>query len=241
MRRLLGQIRCRRAIPKIARFSRATARKRPRNGLLCDIFSQNAAWARSNDNIQPINRNQRVYGYGYSQSGFDVQTHVDAVLPLAKQENGKPIFDGFLIASGFNSPAPINQCASAPSGSGAGQIKNAGVPIIRMASDSEILLAFVQAGRRADSDQAQDRFREYEVAGTAHASQNELNFGPNYLDILAAGAPEQYVGKVIDDTRKLVLQRYITREDGEEIISHARNSDVPTLADIPSDIPDDLH
>jgi hypothetical protein len=56
-----------------------------------------------------------------------VQTHVDAVLPLAKQENGKPIFDGFLIATGFNSPVPINQCASAPSGSGAGQIKNAGV------------------------------------------------------------------------------------------------------------------
>jgi hypothetical protein len=118
-----------------------------------------------------------------------VQTYVDAVLALAKQENEKPIFDGFLIATGFNSPAPINQCSSAPSGSGAGQIKNAGVPIIRMASDSEILLAFVQAGRRVDSDQPQDRFREYEIAGTAHASQNELDFGPNYLDILAAGAP----------------------------------------------------
>jgi hypothetical protein len=159
------------------------------NGLLWDIFSQIAAWARSNDSIQPINRTLRVYGYGYSQSGFDVQTYVDAVLPLAKQENGNPIFDGFLIATGFNSPAPINQCVSAPSGSGAGQIKNAGVPIIRMASNSEILLASVQAGRRADSDQPQDRFREYEIAGTAHASQNELDFGPNYLDILAAGAP----------------------------------------------------
>ena len=315
------------------------------NGLLWDIFSQIAAWARSNDTIQPVNRILRVYGYGYSQSGFDVQTYVDAVLPLAKQENGKPIFDGFLIATGFNSPAPINQCASAPSGSGAGQIKNAGVPIIRMASDSEILLAFVQAGRRADSDEPQDRFREYEIAGTAHASQNELDFGPNYLDILAAGAPmppltagfgprspfhigifqsaalanldlwvrysvppppgalinfqngtpvldqfgnptggvrspyldvptaqwfasspgpglnfllgyfrpfdgqhlkplynshEQYVGAVINDTRKLVNQRYITREDGDEIIRHAKNSDVPALADIPYDIPDDV-
>jgi Alpha/beta hydrolase domain len=315
------------------------------NGLLWDIFSQIAAWARSNDSIQPINRTLRVYGYGYSQSGFDVQTYVDAVLPLAKQENGNPIFDGFLIATGFNSPAPINQCVSAPSGSGAGQIKNAGVPIIRMASNSEILLASVQAGRRADSDQPQDRFREYEIAGTAHASQNELDFGPNYLDILAAGAPmppltagfgprspfhigifqnaalanldlwvrygvlpppgalinfqngtpvldqfgnptggvrspyldvptaqwftsspgpglnfllgyfrpfdaqhlkplynshEQYVGAVINDTRKLVNQRYITREDGDEIIRHAKNSDVPTLADIPSDLPDDL-
>jgi Alpha/beta hydrolase domain len=28
-----------------------------------------------------------------------------------------------------------------------------------------------------------------EIVGAAHASQNELDFGPNYLDILAAGAP----------------------------------------------------
>jgi hypothetical protein len=315
------------------------------NGLIWDIFSQIAAWARSNDAIKPIDRTQYVYGYGYSQSGFDLQTYIDAVHPLAKQANGKPIFDGFLIATGFNSPAPINQCSLPPSGSGAGQIKNAGVPIIRMASNSEILLASVQAGRRADSDQPQDRFREYEIAGAAHASQNELDFGPNYLDILAARAPmppltagfgprsplnigifqnaafanldlwvrknvppppgalinfqngtpvldqfgnptsgvrspyldvptaqwfasssgpglsfllgyfrpfdaqhlkplynshEQYLDAVISDTRKLVNQRYITREDGEEIIRHAKDSDVPTLADIPSDLPDDL-
>jgi hypothetical protein len=207
-----------------------------------------------------------------------------------------------------------------------------------MASDSEILLPSVQAGRRADSDQPQDRFREHEIAGAAHASQNELDFGPNYLDMLAAGAPfpplsagsgprspfhirifqsaalanldlwvrngvppppgalinfqngtpvldqfgnatggvrspyqdvptaqwfakqpldfllgyfrpfdaqhlkplynshEQYVGAVISDTRKLVNQRYITREDGEEVVRHAKDSDVPTLADIPDDL-----
>jgi hypothetical protein len=38
----------------------------------------------------------------------------------------------------------------------------------------------------------------------------------------------------------LVKQRYILREDGGEIIRRAENSDVPTLADIPSDIPDNL-
>jgi hypothetical protein len=315
------------------------------NGLIWDIFSQIAAWARSNYTIKPIDRTQCVYGYGYSQSGFDLQTYVDAVFPLAKQKNGKPIFDGFLIATGFNTPAPINQCSPAPSGSGAGQIKNAGVPIIRMASDSEILLAFVQAGRRADSDQPQDRFREYEIAGAAHASQNELDYGPAYADILAAGAPmppltagfgprsplnigifqsaafanldlwvrnnvppppgalinfqngapvldafgnptggvrsswldvptaqwfstspgpgldfllgyvhpfdgqhlkplyyshQRYVEDVTNSINNLMLQRYILREDGDEIIRHAKNSDVPTLADIPSDIPDDL-
>jgi hypothetical protein len=82
------------------------------NGLIWDIFSQIAAWARSNDALKPIDRTLCVYGYGYSQSGFDLQTYIDAVHPLAKQANGKPIFDGFLIATGFNSPAPINQCLS---------------------------------------------------------------------------------------------------------------------------------
>jgi len=76
------------------------------NGLIWDIFSQIAAWARSNDIIKPIDRTQCVYGYGYSQSGFDLQTYIDAVHPLAKQANGNPIFDGFLIVAGFNSPAP---------------------------------------------------------------------------------------------------------------------------------------
>ena len=107
------------------------------NGLIWDIFSQIAAWARSSDSIKPISRTQYVYGYGYSQSGFDLQTYIDAVFPLAKQENGKPIYDGFLDACGFNIPAPINQCSPAPSGSGAGQIKNAGVPIIRIEDDLE--------------------------------------------------------------------------------------------------------
>jgi hypothetical protein len=315
------------------------------NGLLWDIFSQIAAWVQSNDSLSPIHRTQSVYGYGYSQSGFDLQTYIDAVHPLAKQTNGKPIYDGFLIVAGFNSPAPINQCSPAPSGSGAGQIKNAGVPVIRMATNSEALLPSVQAGRRTDSDQFQDRFREYEVAGAAHASQNELDYGPAYADILAAGVAmppltagfglrsplnigifqnaafanldlwvrnnvppppglllnfqngspvldqfgnptggvrsayldvptaqwfvgspgtglnfllgyvhpfdeqqlkplysshQRYVDEVVDVTHKLVNQRYITREDGAEIIRHAKNSDVPTLADIPSDIPDEL-
>ena len=51
---------------------------------------------------------------------------------------------------------------------------------------------------------------------------------------------EQYVVDVINRTRTLESQRYITHEDAEEIIWHAKNSDVPILADIPSDIPDDL-
>jgi alpha/beta hydrolase family protein len=51
---------------------------------------------------------------------------------------------------------------------------------------------------------------------------------------------ERYVDNVVNTTHELVLQRYVTREDGAAIIRHAKNSDVPTLADIPSDLPDDL-
>lgn len=315
------------------------------NGLLWDIFSQTAAWARAHTSVRPLHGSQRIYGYGYSQSGFDLQTYIDAVHPLAKQASGKPMFDGFLDATGFNSPAPINQCAPAPAGSGDGQIRNAGVPVIRMASNSEAVLGFVQAGRRADGDDPPDQFREYEIAGSGHASPDELDFGPAFADILAAGAPmppatcgfgprspltigvfqsaafanldlwvrrnvppppgalldfengapvldgfgnptggvrsayldvptaqwfvgssgpglcfllgyvhpfdeqqltslyprrSRYVTRVIATTLSLVIERYITLEDGLEIIHHAQKSDVPASADIPSDIPDDL-
>lgn len=158
------------------------------NGLLWDMFSQVAAWARHEPSLRPRHTSQRVYGYGYSQSGFNLQTYIGAVHPLAKQASGAPMFDGFLDATGFNSPSPINQCTPAPSG-GAGQIRNAGVPVIRIASNSEAVLPSVQAGRREDSDAPRDRFREYEIAGTGHASTDELALGPAFADILAAGAP----------------------------------------------------
>ena len=214
-----------------------------------------------------------------------------------------------------------------------------------MASNSGALLAFVHAGRREDGDDTPDQFREYEIAGAAHASPDELDFGPAFADILAAGAPmppstcgfgprspfsigifqsaalanldlwvrkdlppppgalldiqngapvldgfgnptggvrssyldvptaqwfvassgpglcfllgyvhpfdevqltslysrhSRYVEKVSGTTLRLVIERYITLEDGLEIIRHARRSGVPESADIPSDIPDDL-
>jgi hypothetical protein len=167
------------------------------NGLLWDIFSQIAALVRSDASDNPLRRFrvERVYGYGYSQSGFDLQTYIDAVHPLAKQANGKYMFDGFLDVAGFNAAATINQCQPGLYGEGfffgpgPWQISDAGVPVIRMATDSEELLALVQSGRRADNNTYPDQFREYELAAAAHASPNELDFGPAFADILAAGAP----------------------------------------------------
>jgi Alpha/beta hydrolase domain len=71
------------------------------NGLLWDIYSQIAAWARSNDSLIPIHRTQFVYGYGYSQSGFDLQTYIDAVHPLAKQAMEPRSTMGFSLPPGL--------------------------------------------------------------------------------------------------------------------------------------------
>jgi hypothetical protein len=74
-----------------------------------------------------------------------------------------------------------------------------------------------------------------------------LNFLIGYVDPFDTqqlqplyNSHQDYVGKVNDDTRKLVNQGYILREDGDKIIQHAMSSDVPILPDVPSDLPDDL-
>ncbi len=70
------------------------------NGLIYDIFSQVAAWARTEASVRPRHGIQRVYGYGYSQSGFNLQTYIMAVHPLAKQPSGRPMYDGFVERHG---------------------------------------------------------------------------------------------------------------------------------------------
>jgi hypothetical protein len=43
------------------------------------------------------------------------------------------------------------------------------------------------SGRRPDSDESQDRFRNYEIAGAGHATPEELLYGPAVEDIKKAG------------------------------------------------------
>jgi hypothetical protein len=175
---------------KVARDSdRATE-----NGLAWDIYTQIGAWLRSREASNPLNYGigkngknpvQYLYGWGYSQTGMFLYTYINAIHPLVLQSDGKQPYDGYLIgvASG---PSGLNQCsAPIPQGDPRGQIKDAGVPVIRVMSQSDYLSGI--AARRPDSDVAPDLFRNYEIAGSAHATPDELNFAASPEDITRAG------------------------------------------------------
>jgi hypothetical protein len=175
---------------KVARDSERTTE----NGLGWDIFTQVGAWVRSREPSNPLNYGvdqngkhpvQYLYGWDYSQTGMFLYTYINAIHPLVLQSDGKPPYDGCLIgvASG---PSGLNQCSpQIPQGDPRQQVGNAGVPIVRVMSQSEYLSGI--AARRPDSDVASDWFRNYEIAGSAHATPDELNFAASPEDIVRAG------------------------------------------------------
>jgi hypothetical protein len=156
------------------------------NGLIWDINSQVGAWLKSGASSNPL-RGQvdKLYGFGYSQTGGYLNTYVNAIHPLDVQRNGQPIYDGYLIevaGGAFVGLVPINQCEPAPPVSDPRRrIMNAGVPVMRAMSQSDYLAGI--AVRRADSDAPGDRYRHYEVAGAGHASPDELYYSARPADI----------------------------------------------------------
>jgi hypothetical protein len=160
------------------------------NGLIWDVLRQVGAWVKSRDNSNPLaygrgNQTpvQRLYAWGYSQSGNFLITYLNAIHPLDVRALGKPLFDAYFLAVPVGLTA-IHQCAQAPGpGDPRRPIANAGVPVMRVVTLSE----FLRAELRPDSDVAPDLFRHYEVAGSAHATPDELNFAAAPADITRAG------------------------------------------------------
>ncbi|HLH31925.1 MAG TPA: alpha/beta hydrolase domain-containing protein, partial [Terriglobia bacterium] len=103
----------------------------------------------------------------------------------ANLENGKPVYDGYVLKAGFNM-AKISQCAQAPAASDPRQvIKNVGVPVIEVAAQGEII-GGTYAYRRDDSDAPNDRFRLYEVAAAGHIDKSAYFGFPDQKDQVAA-------------------------------------------------------
>jgi alpha/beta hydrolase family protein len=182
---------CNPPVSFITPASRATE-----DGLVYDITSQIGAWVRSRDRSNPLTYGKRhgspvdrVYDFGYSQTGSFEYDYINAIQPLVKQSDGRPMFDGYIVAvagGGFIGAAPINQCEPAPpNGDPRKQFKDAGTPIIHMMSQSDYLIGI--GARRPDSDARQDRYRHYEMAGAAHATPDELFYSAAAADIVKAG------------------------------------------------------
>jgi len=151
------------------------------DGLKWDMLSQVAAALKNGANL-----NAR-YVYMTSQ-GADVLTYAAAIQTHATLENGKPIYDGFLVKTPGD-VGRIRRCAPAvPRGDARQMIHNVGVPVIEVVAQGEIGADY----QRPDSDQANDRFRIYEVAGAAHIDMWAYRELPVMQDQLAAtGAPGQ--------------------------------------------------
>ena len=156
------------------------------NGLAWDIFRHVGMWLRSSEKSNPLaSRVERVYAWGYSQTGGYLYAYINAIHPLDVQQYAKPIFDAYFIgvASG---PTPINQCSPRVGPDDPRRrIRDVGVPVMRVMTQSDYLRGI--GGRRPDSDEIDDRFRNYEVAGSGHATPDELLFGPAPADIIRAG------------------------------------------------------
>src|SRR5215207_5591476 len=168
------------------------------DGLIWDIYSQVGAWLKSKAGSNPLLYGHRrgharpvahAYGFGYSQTGGYLVDYINAIHPLVVAADGEPIYDGYLVAvagGAFVGAVPINQCSPAPPvNDPRRQLRDVGVPVIRIMSQSDYLLGI--ASRRPDGDTPRDRFRHYEMAGAGHATPDELYYSAAPADIVQAG------------------------------------------------------
>ncbi|WP_414943237.1 alpha/beta hydrolase domain-containing protein [Amycolatopsis sp. cmx-11-32] len=166
------------------------------NGLAWDIYSQVGALLRGNRTDNPLRYGerhnppvQRLYGFGYSQTGGYLYNYVNGIQPLVVRATGRPLYDGYLVAvagGSFVGAAPMNQCDPAPPiGDPRRQFDHAGTPILHLMSQSDYLMGI--DSRRPDSDMPGDHYRGYEMAGAGHATPDELHASAKPADIVKAG------------------------------------------------------
>lgn len=166
------------------------------NGLAWDIYSQVGELLRSTSAKSPVyysgkkpQHELKLYGFGYSQTGGYMYDYINAVAPRAVQQTGRSIYDAYIVAvagGAFAGIYPINQCEAIPAVTDPRlQFSNVGVPIIHVMSQSDYLLGIT--ARRPDSDVPTDAYRQYEMAGAAHATPTELNFSAAPADIIKGG------------------------------------------------------
>jgi len=129
-----------------------------------------------------------LFATGYSQTGGYLTTYINLIhtLDRARLSDGNPIYDGYMIGDGDAFMVPINQCAQTlPPGETSVVIKPRNVPVISVVTQG--ILQSTIIARRPDSDATEDRYRRYEVPGSAHVNQKSQDNMPGSLEIQKAG------------------------------------------------------
>lgn len=163
------------------------------DGLIWDIISQAGALLKSNIQSNPLQgyKVEKVYAIGASQSAVLLTTYINAIHPIANMSDGKSIFDGYLLTVGAY-PLQINQDATIlfPVGDPRIMISHCSVPVIRFMSQTDFRAMgpwdFL-SGRRADSDDLDDRFRLYEVPASSHTTLHTINYRSGHRELTPLG------------------------------------------------------
>lgn len=142
--------------------------KHPGDDYSYDIYSQAGAavWFQ-NDKVLGGLVPERVISIGESQSAFRLSTYVNAVAPLTK------VFNGYLIHSRGKLGSALS--ASVPAPDPTLTRTDLRVPVLTFITETDLVgkgLGYV-AARQPDTD----TFRDWEVAGTAHADAYNLGIG----------------------------------------------------------------
>jgi len=151
-------------------------------GLAWDMLSAVGSLLRTPGGTNPLAglTVQKMYAMGYSASANALVTYANAFGKQVSLADGRPIFDGYLIAAAVGAATAINQCTSwVPPGDPRNVIQPNRVPIIRVNTSNDFGWYFAgppgvgvssanTLNRRADNDAPTDRFRLYEVPGATH-------------------------------------------------------------------------
>ncbi|MGH7788929.1 MAG: alpha/beta hydrolase domain-containing protein [Candidatus Binatia bacterium] len=162
----------------------------PGDSFSYDIFSQVAQAVRSPVGLSPLGdlAIERVIAAGESQSAFRMVTYVNAIHPLTG------LFDGYFIHSRSLNAAALSEAPQAAIPVPApGFIRtDLDVPVMTVQTETDLIFLGSVAIRQADSD----RFRLWEIAGTAHADTyttvlgfNDRGDSPDVDDLVITSMP----------------------------------------------------
>ncbi len=155
------------------------------DGLRWDMFSQIAALLKSDVPNRPLAA-LTVRNVFMTAQDTIILTYLNAIHHHANLASGRPVYDGYVV-KGYVRPARIRRCApNITDGDGRIIIQNVNVPVIQLQMEGDFPNS--AASRRADSDAPNDRFRLYEIAGTAHFDSAPYRKGfPSLKDMANAG------------------------------------------------------
>lgn len=150
----------------------------PGDGYSFDIFTQVARALGAGDGMGGLAPRQ-VIAAGESQSAFALVTYYNGVQPLAHA------FDGFLVHSRgavglpLVGPGEYADIAGSIAGTATTFRTDQDAPVLDIQTETDVTsILNSYAARQPDSD----RFRLWEVAGTAHADQHLLGSSAKYID-----------------------------------------------------------